>query len=92
MDARSPFQHDVDRILYSSEFRALAGKTQVVASDQLGNYHNRLTHSLKVAQLGKRMAVLLSRHARVDGVSDVGPDPDLVEAACREYFIFPFYS
>ena len=82
VDSRSPFQHDVDRILYSSEFRALAGKTQVVASDQLGNYHNRLTHSLKVAQLGKRMTVLLTEHARTDGVSEVGPDPDLVEAAC----------
>ncbi len=82
VDVRSPFQHDVDRILYSGEFRALAAKTQVVASDQLGGYHNRLTHSLKVAQVGKRLAVLLTEHARADGVSDVGPDPDLVEAAC----------
>lgn len=82
IDRRSPFQHDVDRILYSAEFRALAGKTQVVASDQFGNYHNRLTHSLKVAQIGKRLASLLAEHARDDGVGDVGPNPDLVEAAC----------
>lgn len=82
VDERSPFQHDVDRILYSTEFRVLAGKTQVVASDQVGAYHNRLTHSLKVSQVGKRMAVLLAAHARADGISEIGPDPDLVEAAC----------
>lgn len=77
-DVRSPFQHDVDRILYSSEFRALAGRTQVVASDQLGGYHNRLTHSLKVAQIGRRLAALLTANAP-EGV--VGPSPDLLEAA-----------
>lgn len=82
VDVRTPFQHDVDRILYASEFRSLAGKTQVVASDQIGNYHNRLTHSLKVAQIGKRLAVLLGEHAREDDLADVGPDADLVEAAC----------
>ena len=82
VDQRSPFEHDVDRILYSAEFRSLAGKTQVVASDQFGNYHNRLTHSLKVAQMGKRMAVLLANHAKADGISEIGPNPDLVEAAC----------
>lgn len=81
-DVRTPFQHDVDRILYSTEFRALAGKTQVIASDQLGGYHNRLTHSLKVAQIGKRMAVMLTqRYASVTGDALVGPSPDLVEAA-----------
>lgn len=78
-DARTAFQHDVDRILYSAEFRALAGKTQVVAADQLGGYHTRLTHSLKVAQIGRRLAVLLGRRA---GEGAIGPDPDLLEAAC----------
>lgn len=78
-DVRSPFQHDVDRILYCNEFRALAGKTQVVAADQLGGYHNRLTHSLKVAQIGRRLAVLLTERAGADAV---GPNPDLLEAAC----------
>ena len=80
-DARSHFHHDVDRILYSVEFRALAGKTQVIASDQLGGYHNRLTHSLKVAQLGKRMAVMLSKRADAEfSTSFIPPSPDLVEA------------
>ena len=81
-DARTAFQHDVDRILYSEEFRALGGKTQVVASDQRGNHHNRLTHSLKVAQIGKRFAVVLGNRARIEHQAHSTPDPDLVEAAC----------
>ncbi|NHA67722.1 deoxyguanosinetriphosphate triphosphohydrolase family protein [Phycicoccus flavus] len=81
-DHRSPFQHDVDRVLYTPEFRALSGRTQVIAADQLGVYHNRLTHSLKVAQVGKRMASLLAARAVQDGEGGAGPDPDLVEAAC----------
>ena len=82
LDDRTPFQHDVDRILYASAFRALAGKTQVVSTQELGTFHNRLTHSLKVAQLGRRMAERLGREA--DGS---GPDPDLVEAACLAHDI-----
>lgn len=81
-DHRSPFQHDVDRIMYAPEFRALSGRTQVTAADQFEVYHNRLTHSLKVAQLGRRMSALLTDRAHDEGLTGAGPDPDLVEAAC----------
>ena len=77
---RSPFEHDVDRILYSTQWRALAGKSQVVASGELGVYHTRLTHSMKVAQLGRRLARRLERRYG-------GPDPALVEAACMAHDI-----
>ncbi|MGW0732156.1 dGTP triphosphohydrolase [Streptomyces sp. NPDC002851] len=77
---RSGFEHDVDRILYSTQWRALAGKSQVVASGELGAYHTRLTHSMKVAQLGRRMAERLER-------SYGGPSPALVEAACMAHDI-----
>ncbi len=60
----------------------MSGRTQVSAADQFGSYHNRLTHSLKVAQLGRRMAVLLTDRAHEAGHHGAGPDPDLVEAAC----------
>lgn len=77
---RSPFARDRDRILYSSAFRALGGKTQVVASTELGFLHNRLTHSLKVAQIGRSLARRLhSNGARLDA--------DLVEAACLAHDI-----
>ncbi|MFG3255717.1 deoxyguanosinetriphosphate triphosphohydrolase family protein [Streptomyces sp. NPDC048172] len=77
---RSAFEHDVDRILYSTQWRALAGKSQVVASAELGAYHTRLTHSMKVAQLGRRMAERLERRYG-------GPNPALVEAACMAHDI-----
>ncbi len=77
---RTAFEHDVDRITYSTQWRALAGKSQVVASGELGAYHTRLTHSMKVAQLGRRMAERLMREYG-------GPDPALVEAACMAHDI-----
>lgn len=78
-DHRSRFAQDRDRLLYSSAFRRLAGKSQVVASIELGSFHTRLTHSLKVAQLGRRLSEALQ--AQQEG-QDRGPDPDLVEFAC----------
>ena len=72
---RTPFERDKDRILYSSAFRALADKTQVVAATELGYMHNRLTHTLKVAQIGRTIANrLASQGAKLH--------PVLVEAAC----------
>lgn len=81
-DVRDPFQHDSDRILYSPEFQILQGKTQVVASDQLGPFHNRLTHSLRVAQLGRRLTSLLASRAEAEGIRLPAPSADVVEAAC----------
>ncbi|MDQ1027617.1 dGTPase [Streptomyces umbrinus] len=60
-DPRSPFERDRDRILYSSSFRRLAGVTQVAAVREHHLLHNRLTHSLKVAQVGRRMAQRLCK-------------------------------
>ncbi len=79
-DERSDFEHDCDRILYSTQWRSLSGKSQVVASGELGVYHTRLTHSMKVAQLGRRIAQNLQRQYG-------GPDPTLVEAACMAHDI-----
>jgi dGTPase len=84
IDPRTAFMHDRDRILYSSAFAALAGKTQVVASGEAGSFHTRLTHSLKVEQLGRRITEMLS-HRLGDG--QPGPDPDLVSAACLAHDI-----
>lgn len=71
----------------------MAGKTQVVASDEYGLYHTRLTHSLKVAQLGRRAAERLRdeyENARATPRKEkeiAPPDPDLVEAACLSHDI-----
>lgn len=83
-DFRTPFQHDRDRILYSGAFRRLAGVTQVVAVSEQRLVHNRLTHSLKVAQIARRMAERLTKMSdfKTDLVeSDFEHLPDIAEAA-----------
>lgn len=80
-DSRAAFQRDRDRILYSYAFRRLAGVTQVVHSGEGHLFHNRLTHSLKVAQFGRRVAERLIA-ADAPGVAGAGIDPDVVESAC----------
>ncbi|OLZ52940.1 deoxyguanosinetriphosphate triphosphohydrolase family protein [Amycolatopsis keratiniphila] len=52
---RDDYQRDRDRVLYSSAFRRLAGVAQVAAVNEQLVLHNRLTHSLKVAQMGRRL-------------------------------------
>lgn len=56
-DQRSRFQRDRDRILYSSAFKRLSSVTQVVAASEGHLFHNRMTHSLKVAQIARRLVV-----------------------------------
>jgi dGTPase len=62
----------------------LAEVTQVVVADSGYVFHNRLTHSLQVAQVGRRLAEKLLKRlppAR-DNLEFEGLDPDVVEAAC----------
>ena len=81
MDIRSPWQMDRDRILYSSAIRRLRPISQLVSSDQSGVFHNRLTHTMKVAQVGRRLAeYCVQRQQTLAG--RLGVDPDVVEAAC----------
>lgn len=78
-DDRTPPQRDRDRVLYSSAFRRLGEVTQVVSPLSGQVVHNRLTHSLRVAQVGRRLAEkLLKRSRDADSVLD----PDVVEFAC----------
>ena len=81
-DGRNAFAKDRDRLLYTSAFRKLSGKSQVVASHELGSFHTRLTHSIKVAQLGRRVAEQLQRKQLIVGGSAEAPDADLIEFAC----------
>jgi dGTPase len=83
-DDRTPSQRDRDRLLYSSALPRLAEVTQVVSADSGYVFHNRLTHSLQVAQVGRRLAEkLLKRLPQISGEMQFeGLDPDVVEAAC----------
>ncbi len=81
-DSRTPFQRDRDRVLYSPEFRRLSGVTQVVSASEGDFFHNRLTHSLKVAQVGRRLAERLLKKFPYEWIEYWGGlDPDVVETA-----------
>jgi dGTPase len=88
-DNRTPFQRDRDRLLYSSAFRRLAGVTQVVSASEGHVFHNRLTHTLKVAQVARRLAENLQRTVEDGGLDpgQVGLDPDVVETAALAHDI-----
>ncbi len=80
-DRRKCFQIDRDRILYSSAFRRLAQVTQVVTAQEGHVFHNRLTHSLKVAQVARRLAESLVAQQPKIAEQLGGIEPDVVEAA-----------
>lgn len=76
---RSDARRDFDRIFYTSYFNRLAGVSQVLSPHhEVGTFHNRLTHSLKVAQVARSIAErLLDEHP--DAKDEI--DPDVAAAA-----------
>jgi dGTPase len=80
-DDRDDFQRDRDIILYSSALQRLSTTTQVVSGESGHVFHNRLTHTLQVAQVGRRLAEkLILKQPQLAAAHCVSPD--VVEAAC----------
>ena len=52
---RTSFVRDYDRLIFSSAFRRLQNKTQVFPLPGAVFVHNRLTHSLEVASVGRSL-------------------------------------
>lgn len=52
---RTQFQRDYDRLIFSSPFRRMQDKTQVFPLPGSVFVHNRLTHSLEVASVGRSL-------------------------------------
>jgi len=84
---RSDFERDYDRLVFSSPFRRLQNKTQVFPLPGSIFVHNRLTHSLEVACVGKSLSNEVALRLRekytdepwVDKLRDIG---EIVAAAC----------
>ncbi|HEY4008740.1 MAG TPA: dNTP triphosphohydrolase [Acidobacteriaceae bacterium] len=78
-DGRSPFERDRDRVVQSRAFRRLAGKTQVFTSRASDHFRSRLTHTIEVAQVARRVAAALELNADLAEtlalVHDIGHPP-----------------
>ena len=55
-DVRGCFARDRDRILHSTGFRRLKGKTQVFMSTDIDHFRTRLTHTIEVSQIARAIA------------------------------------
>ena len=82
LSGRFPFQRDLDRVKYTREFRRLKDVTQVARAGESYLYHDRLSHSLKVAQVGRRFAEYILRQEPDSETLSREINPDLIEAAC----------
>ncbi len=54
-ETRLGFEVDYDRIIFSSAFRSLQDKTQVIPLSKTSFIHTRLTHSLEVSVVGRSL-------------------------------------
>lgn len=85
--SRSDFQRDFDRLVFSSPFRRLQNKTQVFPLPGSIFVHNRLTHSIEVACVGRSLAAeiaseLRKKYASEPWVGKLDSIGEIVAAAC----------
>ena len=67
---RSDYQRDYDRLIFSSGFRRLQNKTQVFPLPGSSTFvHNRLTHSLEVASVGRSLGSIIGSKLAAEQVA-----------------------
>jgi dGTPase len=71
---RSNFQRDYARILHSRAFRRLQGKTQVFSAGEGDLFRTRMSHSLEVEQLSRRIANQLHLNEDLCATLAIGHD------------------
>jgi len=57
--ARTDYQRDFDRIVFSSAFRRMQDKTQVFPLSKIDYVRTRLTHSLEASSIGRSLGTLV---------------------------------
>lgn len=72
-ETRLGFEVDYDRIIFSSAFRSLQDKTQVIPLSKTDFVHTRLTHSLEVSVVGRSLGRLtgqkiLEKHPHLETI------------------------
>ncbi len=77
-ETRLGFEVDYDRIIFSSAFRSLQDKTQVIPLSNTDFVHTRLTHSLEVSVVGRSLG-------RVAGKKIIEKHPYLKEVHGYQY-------
>lgn len=88
--ARTDFQRDFDRIVFSSAFRRMQDKTQVFPLSKVDYVRTRLTHSLEASSIGRSLGTLvgeqvIKRHGLHEfEAADFG---NIVAAACLSHDI-----
>lgn len=83
---RSEFHIDHDRVVFSTAFRRLGRKTQVHPLAQHDHAHNRLTHSVEVASvgrsLGNRVGAMLAEGGHLPAHATPFDIGGIVQVAC----------
>jgi len=72
-ETRLGFEVDYDRVIFSSAFRSLQDKTQVIPLSKTDFVHTRLTHSLEVSVVGRSLGriagkKILEKHPHLNEV------------------------
>lgn len=95
-NSRTEFQRDFDRIIFASSFRRLQDKTQIFPLPGNRFVHNRLTHSLEVASVGRSLGKIIGDHIADKFIPDDNTDahqfyktdlPWVIAAACLAHDI-----
>jgi predicted deoxyguanosinetriphosphate triphosphohydrolase len=87
-DYRDDFDRDLGRIVHSTCFRRLQGKTQVWAIGESDYFRTRLTHSIEAAQIGRILGkMVMKKSEKITEYSDAEKKalsslPNLVMACC----------
>ena len=68
---RNEFQRDFDRVVFSTAFRRLHGKTQVFPFPESDSIHTRLTHSLEASCVGRSLGTIVGNRLEQEQLHEV---------------------